>query len=584
MFTNGAQRTSYDLASESRDFNPSWAFLCGNSRRLWWRRRRSVYVAATLSWTALIVACGGGGGGSNTPAPAPDFSVSASTTSLNVIQGATSTPVTVSVTAVNGFTSAVSVAIAGLPTGSTTTPAFPLSVSPNSPQQFTVTMPANTPLGNSTITLTGTSGSLTHSTAPITLTTTAAIQTSQSNGVMYLQSYANGHTARIGLNTAWGGAIVEVSLDGTNFVNAHDTGREVQPALYDGAATYTNFNCSPCSGTWGWDPVLAGDKYGHGSPVLSSQLGTNSIDIKAQPLQWVPDDKGGGPNTPITSDTYMEQTVSVVPDSPLAFHVHVVMTHISTDQHYNANQEFPAIYVNSQYGTFTYYSGTKPWTSDVTTTLDSVPASPGTGELYSSEEWVSYTGSNNSGLTVFVPGLYPFTSAVSFPGSGGSGPTGDATYYAQILAPMTIGPSAVISGDIYLIPGDVAAARQVIYALHQGTPASDIASPIGNVDLPNKNSTISGSSVQFAGWAIDNVALASVQILVDGVAIATPPLNVNRPDVVAAYPNLAPLQCGWSFLFDSTKLTDGTHTITANLTDTSNNVAVLPPVTVTVSN
>jgi hypothetical protein len=98
---------------------------------------------------------------------------------------------------------------------------------------------------------------LTHSTAPITLTTTAAIQTSQSNGVMYLQSYANGHTARIGLNTAWGGAIVEVSLDGTNFVNAHDTGREVQPALYDGAATYTNFNCSPCSGTWGWDPVLA---------------------------------------------------------------------------------------------------------------------------------------------------------------------------------------------------------------------------------------------------------------------------------------------------------------------------------------
>jgi len=62
------------------------------------------------------------------------------------------------------------------------------------------------------------------------------------------------HTIRIGLETAWGGSIVEVSLNGTNFVNAHDTGREVQPAFYDGNAQYDP--CAGCTGVFGWDPVL----------------------------------------------------------------------------------------------------------------------------------------------------------------------------------------------------------------------------------------------------------------------------------------------------------------------------------------
>ena len=35
------------------------------------------------------------------------------------------------------------------------------------------------------------------------------------------------------MQTAWGGSIVEVSLNGENFVNAHDAGREVQLAQFD---------------------------------------------------------------------------------------------------------------------------------------------------------------------------------------------------------------------------------------------------------------------------------------------------------------------------------------------------------------
>jgi len=55
---------------------------------------------------------------------------------------------------------------------------------------------------------------------------------------MILQNQTVSDTVCIGLETNWGGSIVEVSLNGTNYVNAHDTGREIQPAFYDGNAQY----------------------------------------------------------------------------------------------------------------------------------------------------------------------------------------------------------------------------------------------------------------------------------------------------------------------------------------------------------
>jgi len=424
-----------------------------------------------------------------------------------------------------------------------------------------------------------TSGSLAQD-VTVTLTIDPPIQTSESGGVLYLQSYSSGHTARIGLNTAWGGSIVEVSLDGANFVNGHDTGREVQPALYDGNVKYDN--CANCSGIYGWDPVLGGDYYDHGSPVFTSWLASDSIYVKAQPLEWYPDNKGGGPNRPIKSDVYLEETVSVSPGAPLAFKVHFKVTHLAADQHYNAAQEFPAVYVNSTYTTLAHYGGINPWTNDAATKI-LVPTYPAVGQFYSSEQWAAYVDSNNVGLTVFVPGEYPYVAATLFPGSG-SGPTGDATNYFNQLTMFTVGPGAMIEGDVYLIPGDYTAARNVVYELHQSLLISDISTPLGNVDSPSANTTISGNNVNFSGWAVDNVAVSKVEFFVDGVLKGSPPLNIDRPDVVAVYPNLAPLKCGWALQFDSTTLANGTHTITVQIADTADNLAALPPITVTVIN
>jgi hypothetical protein len=382
------------------------------------------------------------------------------------------------------------------------------------------------------------------------------------------------------LNTAWGGSIVEVSLDGANFVNAHDTGREVQPAFYDSNSKFDN--CANCPGIYGWDPVLGGDYHDHGSPVLTSWLASDSIYVKAQPLQWYPDNKGGGPNMPIESDVYVEETVSVAAGAPLAFKVHFKVTHLGTDQHYNAGQEFPAVYVNSSYTTLAQYGGINPWTNDAATKI-LVPTYPAVGQYYSSEQWAAYVDSNDVGLTVFVPGEYPYVAATLFPASD-SGPTGNATNYLNRLTMFTLGPSAVIEGDAYLIPGDYTAARNVVYGLHQTLLFPDISTPLGNVDSPSPNKTISGNNVIISGWAIANAAVSEVELFVDGVLKGSPPLDIDRPDVVAAYPNLAPLKCGWALQFDSTMLANGTHTITGQIADTANNLALLPPITVTVIN
>jgi hypothetical protein len=46
-------------------------------------------------------------------------------------------------------------------------------------------------------------------------------------------------------------------------------------------------------------------------------------------------------------------------------------------------------------------------------------------------------------------------------------PLGDTTVYMSPAVYFTVAPNAVIEGDVYLAPGDLLAARDEIYAIHQ---------------------------------------------------------------------------------------------------------------------
>ena len=95
----------------------------------------------------------------------PDFSVAASPSSQTVTEGG-STSYTVTVTALPGFTGSIALSVAGLPAG--TTGSFsPATIATSGTSTLTVATAASTPAGGSTLTITGVSGSLTHSTSAI---------------------------------------------------------------------------------------------------------------------------------------------------------------------------------------------------------------------------------------------------------------------------------------------------------------------------------------------------------------------------------------------------------------------------------
>jgi hypothetical protein len=328
---------------------------------LGWQMDTPLNASAVFRWMAVaslslsFAACGGNQ--QSPPPPGSDFSLSVSPYSASAVIGNTSGIVTVSVAPQNGFSGLVNVTLQGLPSGVTSNSASTFALQAGASQALTFSVSSSAAVGVFQLALTAVSGLLSHS-AQVVLTTEPIVRvnTYQTGSVLYLESDSGTDVSRIGLETTWGGSIVEVSLNGTNYVNGGGTGREVQATQYDGSAQYDD--CAGCTGTFGWNPVQAGDEYNHGSPLLAQTLTTGSLYIKAQPYQWNPNDKGGGAAQPVLGDTYVEATISAVTDHAFTFKVHFKVTHFGTDQHANSIQEFPAVYVNLGFDQFASDSST----------------------------------------------------------------------------------------------------------------------------------------------------------------------------------------------------------------------------------
>lgn len=93
--------------------------------------------------------------------PAPDFSISASPSSQSTAQGG-SAQYTVTIGALNGFADTVNFSVSGLPTGATTS-FNPATVSGSGASTMTITTAATSPTGTYRVTVTGSTGTLSHS-------------------------------------------------------------------------------------------------------------------------------------------------------------------------------------------------------------------------------------------------------------------------------------------------------------------------------------------------------------------------------------------------------------------------------------
>ena len=102
----------------------------------------------------------------------PDFTISASPSSLSVVQGSQGST-TISTTISGGFNSAINLTASGVPNG--TTVGFapnPIAAPGNGSSTMTINVSANTAVGTYPITVTGNGGGIQHSTS-VTLTVTA---------------------------------------------------------------------------------------------------------------------------------------------------------------------------------------------------------------------------------------------------------------------------------------------------------------------------------------------------------------------------------------------------------------------------
>ncbi len=141
----------------------------------------TINVGANTAVGTYPIAVTGSGGGIQhsttvtltvTAQQQPDFTISASPSSLSVVQGSQGST-TISTTISGGFNSAINLTASGVPNG--TTVGFapnPIAAPGNGSSTMTINVSANTAVGTYPITVTGNGGGIQHSTS-VTLTVTA---------------------------------------------------------------------------------------------------------------------------------------------------------------------------------------------------------------------------------------------------------------------------------------------------------------------------------------------------------------------------------------------------------------------------
>jgi hypothetical protein len=529
---------------------------------------RDLRIACAIAAVSICCGCGGGGGGSgpgNPPSSLGDFTLSVTPGHLSVVAGAQSSAVSISVTGSDGFSGSVNIVLTGLPAGATTQPSGPFTVNPGATQSFSITVPASTAEGLFSVQAAASKGSLQHS-AQIALAVnpavTPAISTFDDGTALILQTQTASETVRVGLLKAWGAAITEVSLNGVDFVNNDDPGRQIQTSLWDEDADYIS--------SWGYNPIEAGDSFFQGSPVLNSALlPDGSIYAKTRPIQWAPENFGGGSGRPIAGDADIEKWVSVVPGFNRVFKVHYKITHFGTDTHTNKLQELPVMYVNPNVPDFSYYGGSQPWSNDAlskhvmpTNCCDNLPTT---------ELWGAYVDSGNVGIALYTPQQFPVSKGFD----------ASSTLQFTPFCPYTWYPGTVLQFDTYILVGAVDASRAAIYSLHDQQTTPSTVTPMGWLDSV-LNGPVSGS-INISGWSWALPGMKSVDVFMDGSRVGSADYGLSRTDIPVLIPG-APSTTGFLYTLDTTAFPNGTHTILVKLTDNNGNVATYATQHVTINN
>jgi len=92
--------------------------------------------------------------------------------------------------------------------------------------------------------------------------------------------------------------------------------------------------------------------------------------------------------------------------------------------------------------------------------------------------------------------------------------------------------------------------------------------------VPQGNPAPVGAHVFVSGWGFESIPISAVTVFVDNVAVGNAFYGTARPDVKQGIPS-APLYSGFSLGMNITALSNGTHTISVEVTDSANNVTAM---------
>ncbi len=240
-------------------------------------------------------------------------------------------------------------------------------------------------------------------------------------------SFLDNGTLRLGVDLDRGGAIEWLSqskaksdvADGQdNLVNNFDNGRQVQLSFYAGPIPFTVGDKRPAE-HWrhlGWNPVQAGDDFGHGSRVVLHENDGRQIHVQCVPLQWPLDN--------VESECTFDCWITLEANRA---HVRARLVNHRSDQRWYAamRQELPAIYVNGTYHRLMTYTGDRPFTDAPLARIERRSDEPGPWASFECpEHWAALVRDDDWGLGVWSPDCTAFSGG--FAGEPGQGGTKDS--------------------------------------------------------------------------------------------------------------------------------------------------------------
>ncbi|MGL4549608.1 MAG: hypothetical protein ACRC33_00360 [Gemmataceae bacterium] len=266
-------------------------------------------------------------------------------------------------------------------------------------------------------------------------------------------SWLDNGTVRLGVDLNLGGAITHLSASrGDNLVNSWDWGRQIQMSFYSGPPLVTAGprRPFPAWATLGWNPVQAGDHFGHRSRLTAFRNDGSTLLVRCRPMLW--------PLAGVPAECEMESIITLDRDAALV-RCRLFLARSDRTRYPPREQEMPALYTNGPYHRLLSYTGLRPFTGDKLSTVVKEPGgSFPWARFTATEHWAALVNDAGFGVGVHQPATAGFLGG--FAGKRGRGAAADfPTGYLAPVRAAALAPDGVHGYHYTLVVGTVDAIR-----------------------------------------------------------------------------------------------------------------------------